>query len=973
MHSRPVPERPNLRLAHPPGRHTATPGDPEAGASPFPLLERGPQEQAIVDLLAAAAQGRGGAVLVEAAAGLGKTQLVRLAAAQGGRSGLRVLTATGGRFEQAHPWGAARALLDLAVAGLPAAERRRLGGGGLVPSLIGDAGGARAVAHSEDEVLRVAHRLFAVIESMAVRGPLVICVDDLHWLDPPSLRFVLYLLQRVHEVPVALVLAARPGEDTAARPLLDHVAAHPSARRLTLAPLSRDAVAELFGGALAGAADPDAVVDRAREVTAGNPFFLARLLDQAAAEAGAGRPVTPERLERLALPSLASVVAVRIADAAPLAPAVSGAVAVLGEEATVHRIAGLTGLTERKAGEVADALMRAGLLEPGEPLRFIHPLVAAAVHDALSPARAADDHARAARLLDADGVAPGAVAAHLLFAPRRADGWTVARLGDAGGRALRSGAAPAAVRFFERALDEPPSRHERPGLLVELARAQAAAGDDRAGETFTAALEELSEPVPRAEVLREHARWLFTTGRGRDAARTFLLARSELEGVEFTGKLDAELRAAYLGVAHFDVDLRPLVDREFQELLDATELGRSGSERMLLAQMAFQQTFAAAPRDRVRRLCDRAWGGAALLDDEGADGDAWTLVAGALYWTGDLERALELVDAARQDAVRTGSPLGQATVAWCSAPPLLHRGEVTRALAQAEVALRARAIGWARHLGSLHRVHARCLIEQGDLAGAASTLAAVLEDPMLRHSGESALLLEARGRLKLLDGDAAGALADFHASRERGTHVELPTVLPWRSSAALAQHALGDREAALELLDEELAQAERSGVDRALSTALRARGIVLGGDEGLASLEAAVRVLGDEHPRLERTHALVDLGVALRRAGRRREAEPPLRAALAAAQAGGATVAASRARTELGILRARAPRAGQAALDVLTPSERRVAELAAGGKINRDIAQELFVTPKTVEVHLSAVYRKLGISSRRGLEHALTP
>jgi DNA-binding CsgD family transcriptional regulator len=247
----------------------------------------------------------------------------------------------------------------------------------------------------------------------------------------------------------------------------------------------------------------------------------------------------------------------------------------------------------------------------------------------------------------------------------------------------------------------------------------------------------------------------------------------------------------------------------------------------------------------------------------------------------------------------------------------------------------------------------------------------VHDDPRLRHSGEWSLLLEARGRLKLLRGDATGALADFRLSRERGTHVELPTVLPWRSSAALAHHALGDRDAALDLLAEELALAERCGVDRALSTALRVRGIVLGGDEGLGSLQAAVDVLGDDLPRLERTHALVDLGAALRHAGQRREAEPPLRAALAAAETGGATVVADRARAELSALGTRVRRSGAADQDVLTPAERRVAELASAGKTNRDIAQELFITPKTVEYHLRYAYRKLGIQRRTELPEVL--
>ena len=173
---------------------------------------------------------------------------------------------------------------------------------------------------------------------------------------------------------------------------------------------------------------------------------------------------------------------------------------------------------------------------------------------------------------------------------------------------------------------------------------------------------------------------------------------------------------------------------------------------------------------------------------------------------------------------------------------------------------------------------------------------------------------------------------------------------------------------AVRLADEELARARAWGAPRAIGIALRARGLVAG---DLESLREAVAVLEDSRARLELARALVDLGAALRRGNRRSEARDVLRRGLELAHRLGAAPLEATAQAELQATGARPRRLVLSGVDSLTPSERRVAELAAGGMTNRDIAQSLFVTPKTVEVHLSSVYRKLGIASRAQLEPAL--
>jgi DNA-binding CsgD family transcriptional regulator len=198
-----------------------------------------------------------------------------------------------------------------------------------------------------------------------------------------------------------------------------------------------------------------------------------------------------------------------------------------------------------------------------------------------------------------------------------------------------------------------------------------------------------------------------------------------------------------------------------------------------------------------------------------------------------------------------------------------------------------------------------------------------------------------------------------------------PAFLAWRSQAALALLRLGEQDEARRLAGEELELSRIWGAPRALGAALRAAGLVEGGERGLALLQEAVGVLTDSPAKLEHAKARTELGAALRRANHRSEAREQLRRAVELATICGATPLAERAETELRATGARPRRIALSGIEALTPSERRVAQRAVEGATNREIAQTLFVTPKTVEVHLSSVYRKLGISSRSQLPAAL--
>jgi DNA-binding CsgD family transcriptional regulator len=224
--------------------------------------------------------------------------------------------------------------------------------------------------------------------------------------------------------------------------------------------------------------------------------------------------------------------------------------------------------------------------------------------------------------------------------------------------------------------------------------------------------------------------------------------------------------------------------------------------------------------------------------------------------------------------------------------------------------------------------------------------------------------LVSRGRLRIARGDVRDGLADLLRCGELLDSYGIVRSADWRSDAAGALAELGDGERAERLAREGMAVARRFGAPRALARSLRAAGQVIGGDAGLELLEEAVSVVEGSPARLEAAYALADLGVGLAERRRRREGRDALRLALELAQKCGATALAERVRGDLGAGGGRPPRLEQSGVEALTPAERKVCDLAAAELTNRQIAQTLFVTEKTVELHLTSAYRKLGIRSR---------
>ena len=204
-----------------------------------------------------------------------------------------------------------------------------------------------------------------------------------------------------------------------------------------------------------------------------------------------------------------------------------------------------------------------------------------------------------------------------------------------------------------------------------------------------------------------------------------------------------------------------------------------------------------------------------------------------------------------------------------------------------------------------------------------------------------------------------------------GMHTRETGYVHVRSGEVLALLRLGQGQRACQLADAELADVRVFGAPRALGIALRAAGLAQGGKEGLALLREPVAMLDDSPALLERAHSLAELGAALRRSGERAAAQNPLARALELAARSGARPLAAQARGELKATGARPRRPWRTGVEALTPGELRVAELAAQGRSNREIAAELYVTLKAIEGHLARAYAKLGIEGRAQLPHAL--
>jgi DNA-binding CsgD family transcriptional regulator len=447
-----------------------------------------------------------------------------------------------------------------------------------------------------------------------------------------------------------------------------------------------------------------------------------------------------------------------------------------------------------------------------------------------------------------------------------------------------------------------------------------------------------------------------------------------VEALEPRDREQALLLEAELGfhAHHASVETRAPVARRLER--HGGLAGATPGEQLVLASLACERARHAGSAGEAVAQLEAALAGwrAASATQLSMSGLLYDLTIGLLA-ADRLDEADDILDKAVADTRAQGSlpELAYATCwrGWVS----LRRGDVGTAEADARTALEPlrahRILGIRFALGLLIRT----LIEADELAAADRELRESGLGDAIPPSRASSYLLEARGLLRLAQGRAEESLDDLleFGRRDERWGSANPLASRWRSNAALALAFTGDGERAVSLAADDLELARRWGTPAGIGIALRAGALVEGGPGSVARLREAAELLRDSPARLELARALVDLGAALRRANQRAEARPALEEGLALAERWSARALAKRARTELRAAGGRSSDPESPGVQQLTASERRVAELAAQGHSNPEIAQALFVTRKTVETHLGHIYRKLDIAGRRGLPRAL--
>ena len=914
------------------------------------MLEREHELARIEELLDAARDGTGGLLLIAGPAGIGKTSLLGQCGSAAIGRGMVVLRARGDEVAMESSFAVARELL------WPEAERDRAGalsGAARLAEPVFEASGEGAI--DAERTASVLHGLHWLVANLAERSPLVLLVDDGHWLDPASARFLVYLSRRIDSLPVLLAVAARSGEvpDRSGLAALSESAAE----RLAPGALSEHASTVIVRHELGPRADEE-LCRSCYEAVAGNPFYLHALLAALRAEGGRPSVEVAARLRALGAGAVGRSVLVRLARLGPDCERLAEAVAVLAASSPLRHAASLAGLERAAAQSAADRLCQADLLLMDPGLSFAHPIVREAVAAELAPASKAGLHFEAARLLAAEGAPADRVAAHLLSAERFGEQWVVDALRRAARQAIAQGAPEAAVSYLRRALAEPPAPDARVDLLVELGSAEVQIPAVTDFSALREALELADSSRRRAEIACELGWALVCLAQNKPAR---IMLEQELESAaELDPELVERLEALLIGGGAPDLTARGIHAR-LAGNLDRWRRGEARDPPMLaaLAQTGAVMGF------RVHDVAALARG--AIADERLLDlwWPAYNGAVVALSWADELDEAASAGDAGLAAAQRRGVAPMFVHMALMRAQTALRAGELELAEMYSQ-----RALAVAEELGQGPRLwatmwHGSVLLERGRAEEAGELLEAL---PIERVLGlwQGLMLLADRGRVRVALGELERGIADLIEAdqRARSAGCHLGVLNDWMPGAALALDRLGRREQALELASRELADAAAFGAQRRHGIALSVFGLIDPRPEGLTSLRDAARILEHSPARLEHARALVNLGTGLHARGRREEAREPLLRGLDVAHRCGAVALAEQARTELVATGARPRRRTLTGPDALTPAELRTARMAAEGLSNREIAQALFLTTKTVEWQLSHAYAKLQVRGR---------
>jgi DNA-binding CsgD family transcriptional regulator len=931
------------------------------------LLERERELERIHAALADAQRGRGSAVLIEGPAGAGKTELISAAGRRAEAAGMRVLRARGSELESDRAFGVVRQLLEPAV--VTAARGRIFSGAAALARPLFVYQREQDETSAGLEPAAVEHGLYWLCATFAQERPLALLVDDAHWADLASLRFVTYLARRVEGLGLALVVAARPAQSPAEDLYLVHLANDARTVNLTPRPLSVGAVESLLSTELGRV--PDAVFAEACHAgTGGMPFLVRELIRALRAEGVTPLASSVGRIRDLGPRSVARSVVARARGLGAGALEVARAVAVLGADADAHRTQRLAGVAEAAADRMLDGLATTGVLELGRPIEFAHPIVRAAVYGEIPLRERSRLHRCAAALLAGEGAAEERIATHLLASDPADDEETVELLVSVAEEAASRGAPASAAAYLRRALEEPPGMRRRADVLERLGDAEIQAGQLGMATRHLADARALTTDL--ALSVRIDCRLVAALSiQGRYAEAATLIGDLLSQHEALSRDLVTGLRGELLLLALFEPAIRAGVEDRLGDV-DRWPDARSPGVRTYLSAQAMHSTLELRPAAVVIELCERARE-AGIVEEVASGAIAWNQVLFPLIFADGFTLAERMVADAVEHLRRRPSVVGSAR-AYCARAFLQARqGALRDAIADAGAA--AEAARTASFIGLPIAISALvdALVQQGELAEAEAALVyseMAVEVPVtFLHSW----VIASRAGLRLAEDRVDDAIAEFEELGRRVDRFQQsnPATVGYRSGMALALLRRGERERAAAVAETELELARRWGAPRTTGISLRVLGLCRGDARGIELLRESVEVLEGSGARLEHARSLVELGAALRRAGARTEAREPLHAGMELAHRCGAAPLVDRAREELLVTGARPRRIMRTGVDALTPSELRVVRMAAEGMTNREIAEALYVSTRTVEGHLTHAFQKLDIESRRDLAERL--
>jgi DNA-binding CsgD family transcriptional regulator len=928
-------------------------------------LERERELGTLRESLARAVDGEGTLLLVEGAAGVGKTVLMREARAAAQRAGITALEARGSELERQFAFGVVRQLLEPVVNGAVAPADMFAGAAGPSARLFEP---DEQLAPRDDAGFEALHSLYWLLVNLADRVPVLVLVDDCQWVDPDSMRFLAYSAQRIEGLPVAIVLAGRPadsGVDLARSPWAQ-LAARPAAITLYPQPLSESAAVSLARQRL-GAEAADEFCRACHTATGGNPLFLRELLRALDAAGVVPSSTAANEVQSVGPAAVRRFVLHRLATLGPSATELARAVAVLGDDCELRLASRVSGLDEAAARAAADDLVRADIFVHAERLGFVHPIVRAALYEELAPSEQQTRHAEAADALAADGASAERVTAHLLLTAPTGDERRIATLRSAATSAARRGAPREAAARLRRALAEAPAEQERAEILADLGSYEMAAMQfEAAEEHLGAALASRGDRATRADAASTLARCTIVSG-GRSADTTAdALASLAEEFRPLDRERSLKLGAELLMVTTVVPRLRPDLGSRLNDFRDQAR-GHSGYEAVARIHLAQEQLFrAGSAADAVADVQAAFTAGLPPTAQTGA----MYLALQALQHAESYDLAGQVLDVALEGARREGHATRQGLIHAQRAAIALARGSLADAQVETETGLHLLE---PPHFAVLHLLATAIVVhvERGefdvaaDLADMGDALGLAEDRPYIAE------FLVARGRLRTAQGRVEEGVADLQWCGRRLEALELLWPGEWRVYLAPALASLGENEPGARIAHEQLALARQVGAPAALGRSLRAAGLALGGAEALALHQEAVSTLEPSAARLDLAHAFADLGAELNRSGRRREGRDAQREAIRLADECGAVALSQSARAALQAGPGRRARIELTGPSALTAAEWRVCSQAADGRTNREIAQALFVTEKTVERHLGSAYQKLRIRSRFQLPAAI--